>query len=111
MLMENYFDWYVMPENRKVCFVKTKLKGATHLWWHNIENQLYRIGQPPIDTWDEIKLKMKEHFILADYEQLMYTKLFSLKQGTELVEQYMEEFHELGIQNQVGESEAQLLAC
>ena len=54
---------------------------------------------------------MKEHFILADYEQLTYTKLFSLKQGTELVEQYMEEFHELGIQNQVGESEAQLLAC
>ena len=30
--MENYFDWSVMPENRKVCFVKTKLKGATHLW-------------------------------------------------------------------------------
>ncbi|KAL6328604.1 hypothetical protein AAG906_003289 [Vitis piasezkii] len=37
-----------------------------------------RNGQPPIDTWDEMKLKMKEHFLPTDYEQLMYTKLFSL---------------------------------
>ncbi|RVW50945.1 Transposon Tf2-12 polyprotein [Vitis vinifera] len=70
-----------MPENRKVRFVKAKLKGAARLWWHNIENQAHRTGQPPIDTWDEMKLKMKEHFLPTDYEQLMYTKLFSLKQA------------------------------
>ena len=49
---------------------------------HNIENQVHRIGQPPIDTWEEMKLKMKEHFLPTDNEQLMYTKLFSLKQDT-----------------------------
>ncbi|RVW75504.1 Transposon Ty3-I Gag-Pol polyprotein [Vitis vinifera] len=81
MSMEDYFDWYAMPENRKVRFVKAKLKGAARLWWHNIENQAHRTGQPPIDTWDEMKLKMKEHFLPTDYEQLMYTKLFSLKQA------------------------------
>ena len=43
MSMEDYFDWYTMPENRKVRFVKAKLKGATRLWWHNIENQVHRI--------------------------------------------------------------------
>ena len=32
MSMEDYFDWYAMPENRKVCFVKAKLKGAACLW-------------------------------------------------------------------------------
>ena len=37
MSMEDYFDWYAMPENRKVRFVKAKVKGAAHLWWHNIE--------------------------------------------------------------------------
>ncbi|KAL6313353.1 hypothetical protein AAG906_001063 [Vitis piasezkii] len=78
MSMEDYFDWYAMPENRKVRLVKAKLKEAARLWWHNIENQAHRTGQPPIDTWDEMKLKMKEHFIPTDYEQLMYTKLFSL---------------------------------
>ena len=40
--MEDYFDWYAMPENRKLRLVKAKLKGATHLWWHNIENQVHR---------------------------------------------------------------------
>ncbi|WJZ83015.1 hypothetical protein VitviT2T_002731 [Vitis vinifera] len=110
MSMEDYFDWYAMPENRKVHFVKAKLKGAARLWWHNIENQVHRTGQPPIDTWNEMKLKMKKHFLPTNYEQLMYTKLFSLKQGTKSVEEYIEEFHELSIRNQVGESDAQLAA-
>ena len=110
MSMEDYFDWYAMPENRKVRFMKGKLKGAAPLWWYNIENQLHRTDQPPIDTWDEMKLKMKEHFLPTDYEQLMYTKLFSLKQDTEFVAEYTEEFHELSIRNQVQESDAQLAA-
>ena len=100
-----------MSYNRKVHFVKAKLKGATNLWRHNIENQLHRMGQPPIDTRDEMKLKMKEHFLPTDYDQLMYTKLLSLKQDTKSVEEYIEEFHELSIQNQVRESDAQLAAC
>ena len=106
MSMEDYFDWYEMPENRKVCFVKAKLKGAALLWWYNIENQLHITGQPPIDTWDEMKLKMKEHFLPTDYEQLMYTK-FSLKQDTKPIEEYTEEFHEFSIRNQVQESDVQ----
>ena len=40
------------------------------------------------------------------YEQLMYTKLFSLKQGTKSIEEYIEEFQELSIWNQVRESDA-----
>ncbi|RVW31891.1 Transposon Ty3-G Gag-Pol polyprotein [Vitis vinifera] len=75
MSMEDYFDWYAMPENRKVRFVKAKLKGAARLWWHNIENQVHRTGQPPIDTWDEMKLKMNEHFLQTDYEQLIDAQL------------------------------------
>ena len=58
-----------------------------------------------------MKLKMKEHFLPTNYEQLMYTKLFSLKQYTKSIEEYIEEFHELSIQNQVRESDAQLAAC
>ena len=77
-----------MPKSRKVHFVKAKLKGVA--WWHNIENQLYRTRQPPIDTWDKIMLKIKEHFLPTNYEQLMHIKLFSLKQGTKSIEQYME---------------------
>ena len=86
MSMQDYFDWYAMPDNRKVRFVKAKLKGVAREWWYNIENQLHRTNQPPIETWDEMKLKMKGHFLPTDYEQLMYSKLFSLKQYTKSVE-------------------------
>ena len=43
---------------------------------------------------------MKECFIPIDHEQLLYTKMFNLKQGNKSVEEYKEEFHELSIQNQ-----------
>ena len=77
--------------------MKAKLKGATRLWLHNIENQVHRTSQPPIDTWDKMELKMKEQFLPTDYEQLMYAKLFSLKQGIKSVEEYTEEFQEPSI--------------
>nr|CAN72140.1 hypothetical protein VITISV_017107 [Vitis vinifera] len=72
---------WVMCQQADAPDIIAKLKGATHLWWHNIENQVHRTGRPPIDTWDEMKLKMKEQFLPTDYEQLMYAKLFSLKQA------------------------------
>lgn len=54
-----------------------------------------------------MKLRMKECFIPIDHEQLLYTKMFNLKQGNKSVEEYKEEFHELSIQNQVNKSETQ----
>ena len=53
---------------------------------------------------------MKEHFLPTNYEKLMYTKFISLKQDTKYVEEYTKEFHELSIQNQVWESDAQITA-
>ena len=99
MFMEDYFDWYARLENRKVCFMKAKLKRAARLWWYNIENQFHRTGEPPIDAWDGMELKMKEHFLPIDYEQLMYMKLFFLKQGIKSLEEYTIVFHWLSIQN------------
>ena len=49
------------------------------LWWHGIEDQLYRTNQSSIGIGNEIKLKMKECFLLIDYEQLPHAKIFNLK--------------------------------
>ena len=46
----------------------------------------------PIETWDEVELKIKEHFLLTDYEKLIYTKLFFFEQVTKSVEEYIKEF-------------------
>jgi hypothetical protein len=31
--LENHFDWFGLSPERKVPFVKIKLKGQTHVWW------------------------------------------------------------------------------
>lgn len=46
---------------------------------------------------------MKKWFLLIDYEQLLYTNTFNLKQGNKSIEEYTKEFYELSIQNQVRE--------
>ena len=30
--LEDYFEWFLVPENRRVRFVKLKLKGVAHAW-------------------------------------------------------------------------------
>ena len=86
--MENYFDWCVVPENRKVCFVKAKLKGAACLWCHNIKNRLHRMGQPLIDMWDEMKLKMNEHFFQLTMNNSCTQNCFLLNKVPSLLKIY-----------------------
>lgn len=40
MPIEDYFDWYEMPEAKKVRFVKAKLKGTARLWCYKVEDKL-----------------------------------------------------------------------
>nr|CAD1817170.1 unnamed protein product [Ananas comosus var. bracteatus] len=40
--IENYFEWKPMVENRKVLFVKLKLKGTALQWWKRVEEQRAR---------------------------------------------------------------------
>lgn len=68
-----------------------------HLLFHGIEDKLYRANQLPMNTWNEMQLKMEECFLRIDYELFLCTKVFNLKQGNKLVEEFMDEFHELSI--------------
>ena len=40
-----------------------KLKGQTRVWWHSIEEQLYRLWQPPVTYWEKMKLSLKENIL------------------------------------------------
>ena len=53
---------------------------------------------------------MKKWFPPIDYEQLLYTNMFNLKQGNKWIGEYTKEFYELSIRNQVREREAQIVA-
>ncbi|KAG5535687.1 hypothetical protein RHGRI_023449 [Rhododendron griersonianum] len=50
---ENYFEWKTMAEERKVLFVKLKLKGAVLQSWKRVEEQRARQGNHKISTWEK----------------------------------------------------------
>jgi len=74
--LEDYFEWFSVPENRKVKFVKLKLQGAAHAWWGNVKEQLSRTHQHPIQDWIEIKAHLETKYLPANYEQLVYEDMF-----------------------------------
>jgi hypothetical protein len=37
VFLEDYFEWFSVPENMRVSFVKLKLKGVTHVEWESVE--------------------------------------------------------------------------
>jgi hypothetical protein len=40
--IEDYFDWFAVSEERKVQYIKMKLKGHARVWWGSVEEQLRR---------------------------------------------------------------------
>ncbi|KAL5753928.1 hypothetical protein ACOSP7_022148 [Xanthoceras sorbifolium] len=108
--LEDYFDWFSVPEDRKVRFVKLKLKGSARVWWSSIEERLRHTRQASITEWEDMKEKLETKYLPINYEQLVYEDMLLWSQGTKLwVNQYTERFHELTVRSKVSESEAQLL--
>jgi hypothetical protein len=46
--LEEYLEWIGLSPDRKVRFVKMKLKGQAHVWWQREEEYLHRLCLPPI---------------------------------------------------------------
>ncbi|KAL5760092.1 hypothetical protein ACOSQ2_018930 [Xanthoceras sorbifolium] len=87
--LEDYFDWFSVPEDRKVRFVKLKLKGSARVRWSSIEERLRRTRQAPITEWEDMKEKLETKYLHINYEQLIYEDMLLWSQGTKLsMDQY-----------------------
>ena len=49
--IKDYFDWFAVSKDRKVCYVQMKLKGHARAWWGSVEEQLRRTHKPTISNW------------------------------------------------------------
>ena len=65
--IEEYFDWYGMADDRQARFAKMKLVGLAKVWWSGVENIIRRIGQQPINTWQEMKIKLQRKYMPTNY--------------------------------------------
>ncbi|KAL5858329.1 hypothetical protein ACOSQ3_005787 [Xanthoceras sorbifolium] len=53
--LEDYFDWFAVPGDRKVQFVKLKLKEPARVWWSSA-----------------MKERLESKYLSINYEQLIY---------------------------------------
>ncbi|XP_021817152.1 uncharacterized protein LOC110759412 [Prunus avium] len=106
--LENYFEWKPMAEDRKVLFVKLKLKSTALQWWKRVEEQRARQGKQKINTWDRMKSKLRKQFLPADYTMELYERFHNLKQQDMSVEEYTSEFNNLSIRVGLNETNEQM---
>jgi hypothetical protein len=108
--MKDYFEWYHLPPDTKIRFVKMKLKGQARMWWNSVEEQLHRSHQRPILEWEEMKLRLQEKYLPVDYEETLFEELLAHKQNNTSVDDYTHKFHELSVRSRVSETERQTIA-
>jgi len=66
--IKDYFDWFSVSEDRKVRYVRMKLKGHARAWWGSVEEQLQRTHRSTVSNWAEMKERLKEKYLPIDYE-------------------------------------------
>jgi hypothetical protein len=79
MAIEDYFDWFAISKDMKLCYVWMKLKGHARSWWGSVEEQLRRTRRPTVSNWEEKKEQLKEKYLPIDYEQMMFEEMLQLR--------------------------------
>ena len=48
--LDEYFDWYQLPEDRRIQFAQMKLTGQGRIYWRNLQATLERRHEPMITS-------------------------------------------------------------
>jgi hypothetical protein len=96
-VMDKYFDYEDIEEDKMVKHAVTRLKGHATLWWDELQAEHKRNGKKKIKNWDRMVAKLKAKFILKDYQINLYRRLQNLKQRGLSVKEYTKEFYQLNI--------------
>ena len=102
--LDDYFDWYDMNDLQRVRFARMKLTGPAKKYWQTVQRNLERLGQPQIEVWAEMKMKLKEKYLPTHYRSQLMNQLLNLKQ-TSNVTDYMTRFDELMLRCDIQEEQ------
>lgn len=117
---EELLDWIVTveeilefrraPMERCVPVLTMRFRGRAAAWWTQLKTTRARLGKPKIMSWDKLSWKLKKTFLPYNYDQLMFQRLHTIRQGTRSVADYSTEFFLLLHRVDVQDSERQLVA-
>jgi hypothetical protein len=100
--VEELLDWIVtveevlefkhVPLDRCVLLSQMRFRNRAAAWWTQLKAKRARLGKPKIIAWDRLKGKLRKTFLPYNYDQIMFQRLQSLRQGSRSVEEYSTEF-------------------
>jgi hypothetical protein len=70
--IDTYFNYEDIEEDKKIRHAITKLKGHATLWWDELQADRHSKSKQKIKSWDWMIAKMKEKFILMDYQITLF---------------------------------------
>ncbi|KAK1595418.1 hypothetical protein QYE76_007718 [Lolium multiflorum] len=95
---------------KKVAMASLEFEDYANTWWEQVLTLREEKGEPPIDTWEEMKEEMHARFVPTHYETDLFNKLQKLKQGTKTVEEFFKEMELTMMRANIQESENQTIA-
>ncbi|KAL5581667.1 hypothetical protein UlMin_014109 [Ulmus minor] len=108
--MEMVFDCHNYSEIKKVKLEVIEFTDYAIVWWDQLLINRRRNREPPVDTWEEMKMLMRKHFVPSHYYRGLYQKLQRLIQGSKSVDEYYKEMEVAMIRANVEEDREATMA-
>ena len=90
--------------------VVIKLKGHASLWWEHLQIDRKKRGKEKIKTWVKMVNKVKNKFLLADYQVSLLIKIQNLRQKDMTLKEYTEELYRLDIRSRHVDDDVEKIA-
>ncbi|KAK1615038.1 hypothetical protein QYE76_020555 [Lolium multiflorum] len=94
---------------KKVAMASLEFEDYANTWWEQVVTLREEKGDPPIDTWEDMK-EERARFVPTHYKTDLFNKLQKLKQGTKTVEEFFKEMELTMMRANIQESENQTIA-
>jgi hypothetical protein len=107
--VEQIFDLYEYPTEKKAKLAAIEFKGYAITWWNQIRTEYHRVGHDRI-TWEDMKREMRHRFVPAYYSCDLHLKLKRLVKGTRSVDEYFQELEMCLIHTRITEDEESTMA-
>ncbi|KAL5570316.1 hypothetical protein UlMin_026891 [Ulmus minor] len=108
--IEMVFDCHNYSEIKKVKLVAIEFNDYAIVWWDQLLINWRKNREPPVDTWEEMKMLMRKRFVPSHYYRGLYQKLQRLIQGSKSVDEYYKEMEVATIRANVEEDREATMA-
>ena len=108
--LDEYFEWYHLPEGRRIQFAQMKLTGQARIYWQNFQSSAERRHDTMVTTWAEMKGQLQEKFVPACYKLMIIDEWQDLRQGEGTISECINPFDELMIRCNLDEEPMATLA-